>query len=892
MSEQTIQDELYSTLVEFGKYICRSLGATTIKDLVQSKEITGINLKQCEKITAKKPDVLILNQNKEIVIFMEMKTPEQFSSIDKKNKAIWQELNVAKKVKAKIYVISDGTEFIWVNPKTENLVLNEDGTPVSKPVKPKSLSEHAQKELSNFIDDVNYCLSDENDQILPKQYLDPTSLAVRTAKILQNMSLSSAKNSLYTFVEVFNFKFLSDIGVLKGVYSFDSIYQIYKDETAKDAFKQYLTTIRERLLELFPINPNDNTSIINGRIFHTQLDEMGNPIIIDTAADCFGRLLDCFKEYEKDNGKFIYIQKDFKSKLFETFMKNSSEKDGMGQFFTPLKVVKEMVRMVEVKEGMTICDPACGVGKFLLEATSKIQSPYYFEKNELRSKVNLVGFEKRMEDNNDDLTTILAKSNMVIYYSDLFKDNCDSPDKIKTISNELLNKVITSSHTTLGTLEHLDYEKYDLILANPPYYSNADISKASKNVQYKVKNQLHNAYTANGKGIEGLFTKWIIKSLKQGGYANVILPDGIFTNIGNEKLKTFILKSCFIESIISLPINTFFTTNKKTYILTLRKRKENETEKQSDPVFSYLCSSIGETLDSYRFDIEDNDLHNAVENYNIFKLAKENDKVLEIIKADKRAKMLDIECFNPKENWNIERFWTDEEKIELGILKNDDFISFDDFSELIADLNSDITDYKEVIKSLKLELQSFIQSCKNQKYSITDLFTPTNGNSDLTKTYCISHKGSFPVYSGNTQGEYARIDSYSYDGEYLTWAKDGLAGLMMYHNEKFSLTGHRGILLPTEKCKNIDLKYIKYILEPIFRKNIKGRQGDLGKNEYTTLNSDMIRKLKNKISIPVKKDGTFDLDAQKEIASKYEQIEFIKKNLSEKIERLINVTVE
>ena len=35
MSEQTIQNELYSIPVKISdKYICRSLGATTIKDLV------------------------------------------------------------------------------------------------------------------------------------------------------------------------------------------------------------------------------------------------------------------------------------------------------------------------------------------------------------------------------------------------------------------------------------------------------------------------------------------------------------------------------------------------------------------------------------------------------------------------------------------------------------------------------------------------------------------------------------------------------------------------------------------------------------------------------------------------------------------------------------------
>lgn len=62
MSEQTIQDGLYSIPVRLDKYICRSLGSTTIKDLVKSKEISGLTLKECNNIKANKPDVLVLNK--------------------------------------------------------------------------------------------------------------------------------------------------------------------------------------------------------------------------------------------------------------------------------------------------------------------------------------------------------------------------------------------------------------------------------------------------------------------------------------------------------------------------------------------------------------------------------------------------------------------------------------------------------------------------------------------------------------------------------------------------------------------------------------------------------------------------------------------------------------
>ena len=702
MSEQTIQDGLYSSPEKFDKYLCRSLGATTIKDLVKNREISGLTLRECNGITANKPDVLILNRNKEIVIFIEMKQPSEFHSEQLKNAAKCQELFVAKKTKAKIYIISDGNTFIWFNPLTGEQILSEDGTPVSRKINPKDLSEEQKKELATFIDDVCYCIDGSNNKLIPKDYIDPTPLAKKTARILQNMSLSSAKNSLYTFVEMFTFKFLSDIGVLKGIYSFDNVFNIYSSQTAKDAFKQYLTTIREQLLSLFPVAA-DNTTIINGRLFHTQVDEMNNPIIIDSAADGFGKLLDCFHDYEIEHGKFLYINKDFKSKLFETFMKNSSDKEGMGQFFTPLKVVQEMVRMVDIREGMDICDPACGVGKFLLEASLRISNPFFFENGVLKKKVNLYGLEKRMEDNNDDLTTILAKSNLLLYYSDLFKNCGGDSSRIQKLSNELLSTVIKSSHTTLGTLDKLIPDRYDLILANPPYYRSAVITEASKSIL--INGSSDKAYSAGGAGIEALFTEWIIKSLKKGGEANIILPDGIFTNIANENLKQFIVDSCYIESIISLPVGTFFNTPKKTFILTIHKRLDSElASKQPYPVFAYLCSTIGETLDTYRFDIESNDLRDAVDLYSLYKNNKTHSMVISAIKENPRVKLLDINQFGMKANWDINLHWTDEEKEALGIKKKDNIMDIDEFNEYICDLVDEIHDYQGAIEWLKADM--------------------------------------------------------------------------------------------------------------------------------------------------------------------------------------------
>lgn len=162
----------------------------------------------------------------------------------------------------------------------------------------------------------------------------------------------------------------------------------------------------------------------------------------------------------------------------------------------------------------------------------------------------------------------------------------------------------------------------------------------------------------------------------------------------------------------------------------------------------------------------------------------------------------------------------------------------------------------------------------------------------ISKPYIQANTGDFPVYS--TQKEvYGFINSFMYDGQYLLWNTDGLAGYIRLTDGKFSFTNIVGIMIPTNNfdMKSIYLPYLKYYLEPIFRFNKKGRIGDLGKNEFTKLNSTMIKKINIQVPIPIKSDGTFDLEKQKEIANKYRQIEEIKQGLIKKIKSLVEIKI-
>lgn len=704
MSEQMIQNNIYSkntTILD--KYECLSLGATTINSLMESKIIKEYKINK--KVKAKKPDVLIINKDREIVIYIEQKVPNRFKSENDIKKAIKQELFVARAVNASIYIVSDGENYIWINPKTGNLILDENSNKINFQIKPKE----NEKSTARLINNVLLSIDNENDKILKKEYSDPTTLAIKINRILVNLTFSSAKMSLYTFVEIFLFKYLSDIGVLNGKNSFSYIASMYKPEylevnkdiTDAKILGEYIDGCRETMKSLFPAGA-DGTSIINGQVFHVKKDEFNIYTSEDGTDKIFKQVIEEFEKYEKENGKFINISTDFKSKLFETFMKNSNDKSNMGQFFTPLKIVDEMISMVDIHEGMKICDPACGVGKFLLEAIEKNIGNYYsYDDGSIKTKIEITGYDKMLAEK-DDITIILAKANMLIYFSELFQKNNSLKD-VKNISEKLLNKTFHLHNTLLGTLGHVEENKYDLILANPPYYQSKTISDEAKKIKIKGKQ----FYTLGGSGVEGLFLEWILKSLNPGGVANIVLPDGIFSNYANEKMKEYILNNFFIESIISLPVGAFFTTPKKTYILTIKKKSEEELENniiQNYPVFTYIVNSIGETLDVYRFDIEDNDLKEAVTKYNFF---RKNDKnnLMEPIKSyilnDPKLKLISISDFSKDKSWIIENWWNEEEKIRIGLKKAKNIITVEEFQELIEDMIVSLKDFKEELEWLK-----------------------------------------------------------------------------------------------------------------------------------------------------------------------------------------------
>lgn len=236
--------------------------------------------------------------------------------------------------------------------------------------------------------------------------------------------------------------------------------------------------------------------------------------------------------------------------------------------------------------------------------------------------------------------------------------------------------------------------------------------------------------------------------------------------------------------------------------------------------------------------------------------------------------------------------------IEIALPVNDDNTYDYDEQQRLAGIYSEIETQKEKLLKRLYEIDELLihiekeSDIKYEDIPLNDIVKHVNGDAKYTKTWCQKHKGTYPVYSANNFEPIAFVDMYDYDGDFLTYSKNGCAGFITLLKGKFSVNGDRCVMLINEKYKDqIELLYLKYYLEPYFRSNKKGRLGEMGKNEFTKLNSTMIKGLNLQVPVPLTSEGAYDLAKQKEIAERYMQIEEIKNGLTEKILHLIDINV-
>jgi len=212
---------------------------------------------------------------------------------------------------------------------------------------------------------------------------------------------------------------------------------------------------------------------------------------------------------------------------------------------------------------------------------------------------------------------------------------------------------------------------------------------------------------------------------------------------------------------------------------------------------------------------------------------------------------------------------------------------------IIAEQFSMLNAMREELQQKHYELDDCAITATLDGYTMRDyplevILAPIKGKSKYTTKYGETNKGEYPVYSASANRPLTHIDTYDFCGSYLSWSTNGFAGTVSVLTDRFSINGDRGILLP--KRKDVDIQYLRYILQPLFRRLAKGRIGDRGADEFTKLYPSMIADVR--VSLPVDENGEISLAAQQEIAAIYATVEEYKREVLGKISALITQKVE
>ena len=230
--------------------------------------------------------------------------------------------------------------------------------------------------------------------------------------------------------------------------------------------------------------------------------------------------------------------------IYEQILRDLQSAGNAGEFYTPRALTRFIVNRVDPKLKEIVLDPACGTGGFLTCAIDHKRAHYVrTEEDEDTLVKSIRGAEKK------SLPHMLAVTNMILH-------GIDTPTNIK--------------HDNTLARPYKDYGKADrvhVIVTNPPFGGMEE-----DGIENNFPAHLRTRETAD------LFMALIIKLLKKGGRAAVVLPDGFLFGEGMKaRLKQSLVEECNLHTVVRLPNGVFSPyTGIKTNLLFFTKSQPTE----------------------------------------------------------------------------------------------------------------------------------------------------------------------------------------------------------------------------------------------------------------------------------------------------------------------------
>ncbi len=253
---------------------------------------------------------------------------------------------------------------------------------------------------------------------------------------------------------------------------------------------------------------------------------------------------------------------------YEYLLEKMGAQGKLGQFRTPSHIIDFIVRIVDPKKENSILDPACGTAGFLVSAYKHIKNNDLTSEELTNLARNLVGY---------DIEPKMIRSARVGLFLNKFK----TPQIFE--------------YDSISSKEKWN-EFYDIILANPPFFTP------------KTGIKPHNLFSVSSKKTEVTFLSYIVEHLKPNGRAGVIIPNGVLENVKRSGKYYYQIRKLILESglysIVSLPEGVFgrYSPTTSTSILFFDKKIS------ANNILRIEVENDGFNLGTQRYPINDNDL--------------------------------------------------------------------------------------------------------------------------------------------------------------------------------------------------------------------------------------------------------------------------------------------
>ena len=330
---------------------------------------------------------------------------------------------------------------------------------------------------------------------------------------------------------------------------------------------------------------------------------ISKPSLLVEAVSIIDEIFEEISEQESNGQGFQDTQGD----LYEYLLSEITSAGKLGQFRTPRHIIQLICELVNPKLGDTICDPACGTGGFLLGAYQHILTTHTSKEHRQIDENGLTRGLLGDKLTSEKQWTHLKEKTFYGYDMD------ESMVRIG-LMNLMMHGISSPNIEQKDTLskKYNENSHYDVIMANPPFKGSID------------KGDINEGLSLNTTKTELLFVNRIINSLKVGGRAGMIVPDGVLFGSSNahKQARKMLLNDCELQGIVSMPSGVFKPyAGVSTAILIFVKG--GETEK----VWFYDMQSDGFSLDDKRTKINGGgDLPDIVEKWKNRKGQKENDR--------------------------------------------------------------------------------------------------------------------------------------------------------------------------------------------------------------------------------------------------------------------------